>query len=88
VAVLTFMKVVLRVLEKQLELDHEDSRNKFVLPLLGLIELLDRDPASQFANERRVDAARVYLQLDDFVEILYEELNRVLYYWLEAEELC
>lgn len=86
-AVLALVEVVLRVLEEKLQLYHEEARNEFILPLLGFIKLFDRDPASQFADERRVNAASVYLELYNLVEIRDQELNRVLYYRFKAEEL-
>lgn len=45
VAVHAFMKVVLRLFKKELELDHKEAGYELILALLGFVELLNGDSA-------------------------------------------
>ena len=88
VAVDAFMKVVLRLLEEEFELDHEEAGYELVLAFLDPVQLLHWDSYRELANERCTDAAGIYLQLDDLGEFAHEKVNSIFNDRLEAKKLC
>ena len=81
------VQIVLLLLEQELQLFHEEAGNKFVFPLLKLVESVEANLTSHVSNNLRVDAAHVYLYLRDFLNILYEELETFFHEAINFQEI-
>lgn len=86
VAVGALVEIVFLLLEKQLELLHEESADNLVLALLEDVKPVEAHFLCHLSNDVRIDAGHIDLDSTDFFDVFSDEVKALSHEAIDLEE--